>query len=162
MGVYSWVQTEYPLSKGQGRYKTTIGFLDVVFPWGMVASPALMRKTIAGQSCGLIVVEVKTTKPLVMGDTIRQLRLYQEYWVPEDLVRKFWEETRQWDVGARRLCEATYWVLATTFPISNAERDFLSKEGFHHVFLGDGFQHWIEAREDKACAEEKENSCVSI
>lgn len=140
-----WVRTEFPLSKGEGRFRTTIGFLDVVFLWEVIETHR-----------GFVVVEVKTTAPLVTGDVLRQMRLYQEYWIPRDLYLLCPNAGEQWcrRVSFERAKEHTAWVIATTFPPSKDEIRFLQSEGFHHVYLGDNFQRWIEEREDAAARDE--------
>lgn len=64
-------QFECPISKGEGQYKTTIGFVDVILPMGYY--PA------GGEWCHVpVFVEVKIT-PVGLGEILRQIRLYEEY-----------------------------------------------------------------------------------
>lgn len=60
-------RVESPVTKGEDRYKTTIGFLDVKTKWWVSDVPL-----------GTMVVEVKV-KPTGVGDIIRQINLYREY-----------------------------------------------------------------------------------
>ena len=60
-------QSEFHLVKGEGRYTTTIGFLDVIWKWGYFP----------------VVVEVKIQE-IPIGDVLRQINLYAEYAVFPD------------------------------------------------------------------------------
>ncbi len=56
------VDLEFPLSKGSGQYKTTVGFIDVVIR----------------SSSDSIVIEVKTRIDSI-GELLRQMNLYRSY-----------------------------------------------------------------------------------
>lgn len=144
VSLVDWARTEYPLSKGSGQYRTTIGFLDVLYVWyGFVTN----WETESGH----IVVEVKTTRPLSTGDVLRQIRLYQEYWPTEEAVKHV--RGLEGAVNSPINCryrpsfDRTYWVLATTFPVHSEDIAFLRSEGVFHVYLGDTFQTWLKLRE---------------
>lgn len=67
-----------------------------------------------------VAVEVKTT-PVPAGDILRQVKLYREY------------------------VEADAWVVATTFPLSAAERDVLAHEKIRTIRLGPEFDAYVAA-----------------
>lgn len=66
----SRAQFECPISKGEGQYKTTIGFVDVVLPMGY--------DYLTKWHPVPVFVEVKIA-PVGLGEVLRQIRLYEEY-----------------------------------------------------------------------------------
>jgi hypothetical protein len=63
-----YASSEVPLAKGEGQYKTVIGFLDLVFGFD-----------VEGHGRRELIVEVKVGWPGV-GDVVRQLNLYREFY----------------------------------------------------------------------------------
>jgi hypothetical protein len=61
---------EHPISKGEGQYRTTIGFIDLFLD----VSPMVNRRFMSEH----VAVEVKTGRA-GMGQVIRQINLYREY-----------------------------------------------------------------------------------
>jgi len=125
---------EVVISKGEGQYKTTIGFLDVQIGWrrhlvyeskfGRLDYGHLAEGSYDGSfdNRGSVVVEVKIN-PTGIGDIIRQFNLYREY---------------------VRLTDA--WVLATTYPLDAGQVDTLKQSNIHPILLGEGFQKWHDER----------------
>lgn len=135
----TWCKTEFPLSKGEAQYKTTIGFLDVLYCVGGPYTP---------RSCdwGFLITEVKVTPPLALGDVLRQIHLYREYWPNLGFAREW---NAQGYLGAGNLStwrSRTQWLLATTFPLLEDDVAFLHQDGLNHVYLGKKFQEWVAER----------------
>jgi hypothetical protein len=63
-------QFECPISKGEGQYKTTVGFVDVILPMGYAREHRWRPVP--------VFVEVKIA-PVGLGEILRQIRLYEEY-----------------------------------------------------------------------------------
>jgi hypothetical protein len=126
---------EYMLSKGDGQYKTTIGFIDVAAWFFCIGDQS---KDYKGQpqfdnhgkpfydhhhyGIGL---EVKI-QPVGVGTILRQINLYKGY-PPVPPRDKF-----------------THWFVATAFPVSSADIVVLKNEGILHIFLGDKFNDFVE------------------
>jgi hypothetical protein len=116
---------EYPITKGEGQYLTTVGFLDLVV--------RLSRKEpCRGPHCcnppqpdGMhrlplsVGIEVKI-HPVGVGDLLRQLNLYRTF------VR----------------CDA--WIVASPFSFTAPELDALRSASIHHVRLGENFDRWCQ------------------
>ena len=124
---------ERPVSKGSGKYKTTIGFIDVVLPMShqIIVAEGTTR-TVYSESIGKykeitagihwsskvdVFVEVKIAL-VGLGDVLRQINLYREY------------------------IHGYRWVLAAAFPMSTAMVDGLRSHNIFPVQLGDGFRKW--------------------
>ena len=140
---------EYPITKGEGQYKTTIGFADLVitfdvrtycrerrerrrsgtsYSWGRWESlPDThgRRQVNAG-------VEVKASH-IQVGEVLRQLQLYRAY---TD------SSTPYCGPGWNDIAN---WIVATTYALSVAEVDAFRNERFLHVRLGDGFREFVSA-----------------
>jgi hypothetical protein len=142
---------EVAISKGEGQYRTTIGFIDVQIEW---ERPEI--------ESGLVVVEVKIGKTSI-GDIVRQFNLYREYvggrerGLPVVLDRS----TFQARLRAMRTTQAsgqasgwipsirmapTRWVLAHAFDLDAGQVDTLKRESVHPIRLGAGFSKWFEER----------------
>ena len=63
---------ECPLTKGEGRYKTHIGFVDLVAKFDVLSSVHKERSAIS------IAIEVKIA-PIDVSTILRQLNLYKQY-----------------------------------------------------------------------------------
>lgn len=136
------VQTvlEHHIMKGQGQYKTTIGFADVVFEssvrtqWSVanncpglcvannnwderyhtvdgtkprrefrvVDLSQIRQEVSSSMSSGLIEVKIA---PVSVGEILRQVKLYREYFAPEEprgrnaLLTSSSQKTTDWDIG---------------------------------------------------------------
>jgi hypothetical protein len=72
-------ECEVPISKGSGKYKTTIGFVDVLVYGNECTCNTCMWDN--GWRCPQLIVEVKTSE-VSTGDVLRQIGLYREYLGP--------------------------------------------------------------------------------
>ena len=149
---------EQPLNKGEGQYKTTIGFVDVC---GFVGNKPF-------------VIEVKI-KPVTVGDILRQIALYREYaWNLKCLnffdaaCAEFSEEAACVDEllygsgGPRMAARAAQaqkliasvaesmsekdllWGVVTDFDLSVSAVSTLEREGIRFARLGTGFEKWLK------------------
>jgi hypothetical protein len=134
------VVLEYPISKGEGQYKTTIGFVDVKIPfskhvrivgeqninaWWPKEEPRWVHIDEVKVNNGDIYIEVKI-HPVGLGDILRQVNLYKEYISGYNSI----------------------WFLVTPYAISRADCASLRVADVHHVRLGDEFKRWeVEQRE---------------
>jgi hypothetical protein len=141
---------ENPLSKGEGQYRTTIGFIDVLARVD-VAESVVGKKRIraneykqdapwadwepyqtGGKRGEAFGIEVKIT-PVGTGEIIRQINLYRQY-LP--VPGKY----------ERRPMKRVPFVLATAFPISEASSEQLVGEGINHVVLSSAFDAFCESQ----------------
>jgi hypothetical protein len=152
---------ELPIIKGEGKYKTTVGFIDLhirtglfderpkryksrdVIPEGYLVgdlipgefeSTLLVRQTIN--------VEVKTT-PTKIGDILRQINLY----------RTFADKQPEIERG-------DMWALAANFPMTEHDVEALRNENIRHLILGDDFEKWCQ--EQEAIPTNKHRSSIEI
>lgn len=157
-------KTEVPLLKGEGKYATTLGFLDVRI--GFYASaPIRMEKShvsyqydgtrihyqVPGATSivtwkeimetfsmeGEITVEVKIGK-VGLGEAIRQIKFYRSF-------------------SGAEMGEFHPHVLATRYEITQQEAEALANERIEHIHLGEKFTEWMEGAE-----KEKSPSTTSI
>jgi hypothetical protein len=138
-------KSEVVISKGEGRYRSTIGFLDLMIEWEENATVPKDEHGWATRSLarGIVVVEVKIN-PIGIGDLLRQIGLYREYVggnpTPSERLR-FLETGEQ--VGQLS------WVLATAYALDAGQMDTLRQSCVHCVRLGDGFTKWFEERQKR-------------
>lgn len=109
-------EIEHPLSKGNGQYKTTIGFIDVLIQQEIEHSPDGCRWHM--HSIEEVAVEVKII-PVSISESIRQIKLYREY------IEYSWR-----------------FVLVTSWTPDESEKAALRNERIYHRKLGDGFKQW--------------------
>jgi hypothetical protein len=110
-------RTEMPISKGDGQYKTTIGFLDVSYEVGLshhIYWGATIRNSLSA-AC-----EVKIGKTSV-GEIIRQISLYREHR----------------GVAA--------FAAVTAFPLTEGEVGQLRQANIYHLTLGPKFDQFCSA-----------------
>jgi hypothetical protein len=142
--------TEVRLDKGEGQYRTTIGFLDAVLPFAT-------REVYAGEShnwngtdegyqerallwrCAAV-VEVKI-RPCDAAVILRQLNLYRGYASDARMCASQPDEMQHY---AERF--GLWWVAATAFDIEPHDVAMLDAAGVTHVRLGAGFDAWCAAR----------------
>lgn len=126
---------ERQITKGQGQYKTTIGFADVFLRTTMAARCTYAWTTPDGASetweqwdalgldrASAILVEVKA-RPVPASEILRQLRLYAEYLAGDPIL-----------------------VAATLFHMSSGESEMLRSQGVRAIRLGDSFETWAAAQ----------------
>lgn len=115
---------EVALSKGEGQYKTTIGFLDVRIDFSYIRTckPSCCSDSV--HICyGVAIIEVKNAVCDV-SEIIRQINLYKAHF---------------------QCVHYEFWIVATTYNISALDSAALTAAGLRHVFLGKGFRSWCEA-----------------
>ncbi len=116
------------VSKGEGKYQTTIGFIDVVIRFDVALGDEYDPETwkpikYSGDLVPLsIAVEVKTN-PVGVGDVLRQIKLYRQY------------------------ADHNRWWLVTAFPISPVDLETFHSERIRHLVLGDRFRAWVAEQE---------------
>lgn len=151
---------EFLLGKGEGKYRTTVGFLDVVITYKVRQRTEGIERRYTGEheeywvnhegrECAAefghskrsraileerpykqskldrhtIIVEVKA-HPVGVGSILRQVNLYREY------------------VGS-----ADHWALATLYPLPSPDVETLRVASIAHLYLGEAFDQWCQARE---------------
>jgi hypothetical protein len=141
MCVEIYFEMEKIITHRSGNYRRDVGFLDVcVFVKRSIdfnlpkiceklGRDDLKKIELVRESVLSMAFEVKTT-PGSTYNAIRQIKLYKEY-----------VDTRI-DCNGRPIPVYDYWVLATTFPISEAEKFALKNEGILWLQLGPKFAKW--------------------
>lgn len=148
-GACGWL--EQPLNKGDGKYKTTIGFVDVCgFAWKRrldeeerhIVEKQRARASLSGyeddgrsdviEAAGgrPFVIEVKI-KPIGVGDILRQIALYREY--ADDL-----------DCLNGRHESVSLWGLVADFDLSDSALAALEGANVCFARLGPGFEKWLK------------------
>lgn len=163
--THEWVETEFnfersfdhvkllppvlerPISKGEGKYKTTIGFVDVWLPFTCVQTDrgtrdgwrkenvAAVPRYVSAQvpyerdltPFPVVCVEVKIGK-VGVGEVLRQVSLYREYF------EYFGPDT--WMA----------WLLATPYPMDEHDAKTLLAAKIRHIRLGPKFEEWVTQR----------------
>jgi hypothetical protein len=138
---------ERPLTKGEGQYRSTVGFLDLVLGY-IAKARAITERTdeskrreehsveLRDWPCRLVIVEVKAA-PLPTGDLLRQMKLYREY---------------RGNLNSGQFLPH-HWVVAGCFKFSATQANALRAEGFVPVSLGPLFDEWAERqRTDRTLA----------
>lgn len=137
-------ERECPLTKGEGQYRATVGFLDLLLRYELIelvcsqdtkpGARVSQRALHIGQSTQrAVVIEVKA-QPLPTGDLLRQMKLYREYA----------ETLRVADVR---------WVVAGCFKFSETQAEALRQERITPISLGALFDEWAERqRTDRTTA----------
>lgn len=129
-------QTEYCLTKGEGKYLSTIGFLDVLFTLNAVVNYYYKKDVPAdGENWPepahsemlpvSLAIEVKASKSSI-SEAIRQIELYRQFYPEKPVAHCFW-------------------VLVTLFPITASERDLLGTAQIWHAQLGDDFEEFCKS-----------------
>jgi len=122
------VVLESMLTKGEGQYAVTIGFIDL-WIYG-----SIRRKHDDGecyQSDAGVIVEVKIL-PVGVGDIIRQLKLYRAH--------------------AGRYVSGIGMVVVTAFDLTDTDVEALRSVGIRYAGLGEAFYEWCERQKDAAPA----------
>jgi hypothetical protein len=129
---------EEPIVKGEGQYRTVVGFLDVVLPFSWTFRQEGEMRAFEGDpwqphentfgSTSAVILEAKIY-PVGVGDIVRQVNLYREF-------RKIPE-------GSIDL--PYHWCVATAFDLSAADVSMLRESRVRHIRLGEAFEEWCEA-----------------
>lgn len=117
------VSTEVHIGKGEGKFRNTVGFLDIEYD---VAVRKANERNDDGKhpfkyTSFRQVVEVKIN-PVPTSDLIRQINLYREYH------------------------SAFRWVAALAYSISEEDAQLLKMSNIRHIRIGDKFTQYVQAR----------------
>jgi hypothetical protein len=126
---------EFVITKGEGKYKTTIGFIDLKIEYSRVVEAAKPDGS-TYEDCwqmANLAIEVKV-HPVPIGDVVRQINLYKQF-VNDNLSEPL-----------------TGWLLATTYQLSEGDAALLRSQLIHWAHLGENFQRWIAERQAAAPA----------
>lgn len=140
--------SELPISKGEGRYKTTIGWGDLY-----IGCDELGEVWLTCTSCGSrtrthkksrlsirgVLVEVKIGR-VGVGDILRQLKLYSG--TLDGTV----------SIGIERY-DRLHLVAATRYPLTKVEAETLRNEGIYPIRLGEGFDKFLASHRDETVEE---------
>jgi len=139
---------ESEISKGEGQYRTTIGFLDLRIDW------------IGETRKGVVLVEVKILS-VSIGDILRQIALYRGYLAASGGGSVYAQSSLSTETFAARLRAMSdasgpkksgpidtgmSWVLASVFKPVSGQLQTLREANIAHVHLGEGFTKWFEER----------------
>ena len=117
---FARVATEVHVGKGEGKFRNTVGFLDIEYE--VVVRKANEKREGSYKYANLTqVVEVKIN-PVPTSDLIRQIKLYREYH------------------------NATRWIAALAYSISEEDAKMLALASIRHVRLGDKFTQYVQSR----------------
>jgi hypothetical protein len=134
---------EYEIDKGVGQYRTTIGFIDLLYRVELVLSfNNVQKRRCYSQSSPqpwephndfvepdgeIAAIEVKSTE-VPVSDVIRQINLYRSYS----------------NIGR--------WILATTYPLNQSQFDCLANARILHIHLGQRFQDFAKEQANSPCS----------
>jgi hypothetical protein len=131
-------RNEMLLSKGEGQYQTTIGFVDVVLQVhpayevveiphcpGCGAPAQGFEKHRPRANCYGIALEVKAGRTQI-SEAVRQIGLYRQY------------------LHLGYGLPGSIWGLATPWEITEPEGALLAQERIKHVLLGEAFARFVE------------------
>jgi hypothetical protein len=141
-------QFERPVIKGEGQYRSVVGFVDLVVPiillerivgqkldghdWDGIRSTERVRPVDSTyRRAAEVLVEVKVG-PVPIGSVLRQLNLYRTFLYPGYLVPDL------------------FWVLATVSPYDPSDLAVLKSANVHHVRLGEAFDAWCREKSSRA------------
>lgn len=122
---------ETPINKGEGQYKTTIGFLDLVTPYvyrydcGCTNTSCCDKPRTGQTSRRLLVTEVKVGR-VDVAEILRQVGLYKAY--------------ARYDSY-----HEVAWAVVTCYPLDPFEIVILRREKIAHLEIGDDFDRWSKA-----------------
>lgn len=144
---------EVHLSKGEGQYRTTIGFLDVVIRYEMVTEFDGERECIdASLRQHLWSLKTEEDRNEYVKSSLKWAPLQNE----KRIDRKVCVEVKIAQVGTsdlirqlnlyRQYFDADGWVAATAYDISKDDLEALQKEGIKHVRLGEKFNEYLNHR----------------
>lgn len=148
--LYGSPRFESIVSKGEGQYRTTVGFIDLILPFYKKQTrnvryqhyPISKDCVVADFRRSAILVEVKVN-PVGVGDLMRQVGLYNQH--ASSVVSS----------GV-----AIHWAVATAFPMSVGDLAVLRSNNIHHIRLGEAFDRWVEVRRSEPPANSPETSIV--
>jgi hypothetical protein len=134
---------EFEIAKGERQYRSTVGFVDVLLRIDMEERHTSCRRRIRSKLSANeswypdrdrierhtlnVGIEVKTTD-VPISDVLRQINLYRSY------------------------SDIKYWILATTYPLSQSQFDCLANARILHVHLGQRFQDYVKEQSNAPCS----------
>jgi hypothetical protein len=123
---------ESPISKGEGKYKTTVGFMDLLCnvvlvkwwegKWRESPRDEYVQRKRTREVYGQFAIEVKIGE-VGSGEILRQINLYREFNAPQQF------------------------VCATAYVLPQVDVDTLAKHRVRHVVLGKGFTDFCRESE---------------
>lgn len=118
-------ETERLITKGEGQYRSHIGFIDceLLFNTEVEFKDRRSGEMIWDDGDLVIDVEVKIT-PVSFADIIRQIKLYREYYDTTNRTK-------------------SAWFVATRWNTSPLEREAFQREQIYCVTLGPSFDKWL-------------------
>lgn len=145
---------EFPISKGEGKYKTSVGFVDVVLPHvNKIVRRGVLFEVSGGARANerdhvaeierrvTVYVEVKIGRASA-AEVLRQIGLYREH------VPSFDDDGVPGPGrGAERVLQTFRWLLATPYTIDRTDKATLEGAGIRHILLGEKFQRWAAERQ---------------
>ncbi len=168
--VDCYSELEHHIVKGEGKYSTTIGFIDVVLGFGRqrlfsgIRKPEPVRSSAPpyyrdghpwepyrrGERYDVrAVIEVKAHRATA-GDAMRQIALYRQFATLGTERRICNAEGRLVDVAP---VERVVWVLATCYPIQKREAEVLAGADIRHIQLSpERVLAWASERDGEAYA----------
>lgn len=148
------------VQKGEGQYRTTIGFLDVRVDW-----EGKTRNWEGSVRNGAVIVEVKAGH-VPVATVLRQIGLYREYVVPKPPKTPIDIGTRLRAIEANRLgtpnpgyvpTTRLSWILATLHDLVAGEVETLQRSGIHYLPLDrNELNKWYEERLKRLTPKTKE------
>ena len=136
-------ECEHEIYKGVGQYRTTVGFLDVFLKIELEeiitnvqkrryrsepsSEPWEPSRDFTEPDREIAAIEVKSTD-VPVSDVMRQINLYRSY------------------------SDIKYWILATTYPLSQSQFDCLANARILHVHLGQRFQDFAKEQANAPCS----------
>lgn len=151
-------RTEVLISKGEGPYRTTVGFLDVRIDWWSDVPTSgeesfdvydseqrAWRTEIEKWNVwhrGSVFVEVKI-KPVGVGDMLRQIALYSQH-------ARAAEGRSTSEQIPKHYSLFKDWVIATAFDLDAGQTETLRREKIYPIRLSDGFTKWFEERQKRS------------
>jgi hypothetical protein len=124
---------ERHISKGTGQYKSTIGFLDIS------GTTWLFKR----DARAFFVIEVKIA-PVSVGDMIRQIKLYREYWPPPRGSRDPFADDDVPDIR-----DDVRWAIVADFDLDDGPVQLMKTAGIVFARLGPAFEAWLKKRPTK-------------
>ncbi len=134
---------EFEVAKGERQYRSTVGFVDVLLRIELEMRHTSCRRRRRGKLSANeswypdrdrierhtvdVGIEVKTTD-VPISDAMRQINLYRSY------------------------SDIKYWILATTYPLSQSQFDCLVNARIMHVHLGQRFQDFVKQQANAPCS----------
>lgn len=109
---------EEPITKGEGKYRTHVGFLDLAIDIGITEQNLGAEKT-DSYIIGRMNLEIKIQR-CPTGELVRQINLYKQYYV-------------------NGYNEGAIWLVATAYALDEREKTALLNEHIIPIQLDEGY-----------------------